>query len=245
MRLKAWIESRKEEYIKEKKEKYNKRLQALLEEWYIDEEIKDVKKTIEQLKSLWYFTVVVCLTWDLTHAWHIQYINMIKEKISDKFNIKKSKIAVIVWIEREERTIKRKWKKPIYDFDTRKYIFENIKWVHKVFSRNVPDWLNPSDLMLFIKPDAWVSHEEYFNFSKYLRVSRKMKYWTDWVTKAIIINYQDPIKYQWFDIRKEKWLSTTEIVRKMLINQADFIAKKFKNEIIDILLKIDFRNFNS
>ena len=230
------------------KRRYEKLLaRAVAVEEYITSELKKIKQKIEEEQAKWKKVAVVCMTGDLAHPAHIAYIKTAREKIKQKFNLKDEDLFLIVWLEDENRTQKRKWKRPILNNEERKYQWKHIKWVDEVFIRNVDEDLFPSDLILYLNPDFWISHEEYFDrFGKYLRVSRKLKYWTFWKTKAIIIGYKDPDKYlQEGDIRKKWDLSTTNIVRRILEKQSDLITKKFPDKVVELLIKINFSNLNN
>ncbi len=231
-------------YLKKRYEKLLSRAIAIEE--YITPELRRVKQKIEEEQAKWKKVAVVCMTWDLCHPGHIAYIKTAKEKIKDKIWLKDEELKMFVGLEASKRTKKRKWKEPILWDEERKYQWKHIKWVDEVFIRNIDEDLFPSDLMLFLSPDFWVSHKEYFDrFWKYLRVSRKLKYWTFWKTKTIIVGHKDPDKFlPEGDVRKKWDLSTTNIVKRVLERQSNLIIKKFPDKVVELLVKIDFSNLN-
>ena len=227
----------KKEFLEKR---YKKTIKRILEiEKFITDEIKQTRKQIIEYQKQWYKVAIICLTGDLMHPAHISYIKTAIEKIKQKFNLTDKNIKVIIWLEDEKRTLKRKWKLPILSNQERKYQRLHLKFVDNVFIWNIDLDHYPSDLMLYLKPDFRISHQEYFDFWKYLRVSRKLKYGTKWKTKAIIVKFDDPDKLlpEW-NIRKKRNLSTSNIVKRILDKQGDYIIKKFPDKIIELFNKI-------
>ncbi len=205
---------------------YNKQIEKWI--FKIDtEQIIWVLSKIAKWNREWYLTAIVHLTGDLAHPGHIAYIQTIRKKIADKFNISDEDIKLIIWLEDENRTVKRKWKKPILNNEERQYQRENIKWVDAVYIRNIPMNLYPSDIACYLDVDVFVSHEEYFDFNKYLRVSKKLRR-MNFKTKTMIIKNLDVKKYLWKDIRNENNLSTTWIVERIVKKQTDLVFKILK-----------------
>ena len=232
-------------------EYYRKRYEKLLAravevEEYITEELIKIRSKILLEQQKWNKVAIVCLTWDLAHPGHINYIKTIREKIKRKFWLNNGQLKLFVGLETAERTKKRKWKEPILSDEERKYQWQHIKGVDETFIWNISEDLYPSDLMLFLQPDFWVSHQEYFDrFWKYLRVSRKLKHWTFWKTKVVIVWYNDPDKYllEW-NVRRKWNLSSTELVKRVLEKQGELIVKKFPEKVIEMLAKIDFKSLS-
>lgn len=184
-----------------------------LKEEFFTKDIDRIKKQVCEWKKQWFFTAIVCLTGDLLHPAHIAYIKTIRKKIEKKFNLEDGKIKLIVWLEHESRTLIRKWKKTVLTSEERKYQWKHIKGVDDVYIRLTSIDLYPSDWMLYIHPDVWVSHQDYFDFNRYLRVSRKLR----WICKALIINFDDPNKLleEW-NIREKFNISTTAIIERII-----------------------------
>ena len=198
---------------------------------YIDDEVREAKKRMDMnrklIHQLWWVIAIVCTTGDLCLPWHINYIRTIRWKIKDKFDT--DLVYLVVWLEDTERTVRRKWKNTILTNNERKYQWGSMKFIDDVFIRNVWDWLHPSDLMLYLQPDIWVSHQEHFTeFSQYMRVQRKFRKYTWWTTKALIINFEDHTKYtpEW-NVRKRWDISTSKLVERIVKNQ--------KEKVINIL----------
>lgn len=211
--------------------KYLERKHYIIEK-YAKDELAWVKNYIEVLNKKWYKVWIVCMTWDFIHPWHIQYIKTIREKIW------LDNLKLFVWLEDEERTLRRKWKMPMLQNNLRRYLWNNIKWVDWVFVRNVEEWLHPSDLMLYLQPDFWISHEEYFDtIDKIEKVNKKFEEWTHWKTKFVLIKNADIEKYLWIDLRKTYWLSSTELIWRFIENNLEYVMKKYWNKIFTTLNK--------
>jgi hypothetical protein len=195
---------------------------------------ENIKKQIEELKNQWYIVAIVHMTGDLTHAGHIEYIQTIRKKLAQR-GISDDKIKLFVWIEKDERTMKRKWKRPILDTETRKFTFENIKWVDWAYVWDLPfskeeyklqkqdklSWKrktkHPSDLAIYLQPDIFIAHEEHINNkSKEDRVREKLN--QVWVAFLPIYTKDTP-ELLWHNLRIEKGITTTNIVKRIVRNQ--------------------------
>jgi cytidyltransferase-like protein len=111
---------------------------------------------------------LVCITWDLTHIGHIDYINTINKQLRE---LLWEPYKLLVWVEADEVSELRKNKTPIYSQEERRDIFQALKWVdHAFISYSEQDWLLPETRpyasTLFINPDVFVSHEEHFDDSQ-------------------------------------------------------------------------------
>lgn len=134
----------------------------------VDEQVLD---SVEQARDytklqqdLWESVALVCVTWDLLHVWHIDYIHEIRRRLQDAFG---DNVRLIVWVEADEVSKKRKNKTPIYSQEERRIMFENIKGVDHAFisfsdqSWEVPE-TRPYWSTIYISPNVLVSHEEYY-----------------------------------------------------------------------------------
>jgi len=218
---------------------------ALIVEKYIDDEIKKVKSVVEKAQKEGKKVLIICMTWDLMLPWHINYVKAWIEKVKKKFNLKDDELFVIVWLEREKRTLKRKWKLSILRDEEKKYQRRANKYVDYVFTRDIDINLYPSDLMLYIEPDYRISHQEYFDFWRYLRVAKKLIRWTNSKTKPIVVTFEDQRKLPEWNVRERRNISTSNVVKRALTRQKEWIAKKYWKEIIDILMEIDFKSLNN
>jgi len=192
-------------------------------QFYIDEEIENIKNKVEEMISKWDEVAIVCMTGDLAHPWHIAYTKSIKHKLWNN-------VKVIVWLEDWQRTQIRKWKTPILSNEERKYQWKHIKGIEDIFIRN-SGRLYPSDLMTYIQPTYWVTHEEYFdNLPSYLRTARKIrKMWAN--TKMVVITNKDIAKLPEGDIRNKWNLSSSNIVKRIVANQKENILSILSDEL--------------
>ncbi len=187
-------------------------------------ELQDTKERIEKQKEDWYIVAVVHASFDTTHASHIQYINTCKQKVSQRLWVPIEKIKLLVWVECDVMTKKRKnWKENIYTEWERKYIIENLKatdrcyiefeWLDEQNNQSRPAWI-----VKYLWVNIMLSHQEhYWSLAEYIWVSRRMKDATWW--KVIIINYWDEEKYLWEKSNRAKYnLSTTNVIRKIIKN---------------------------
>lgn len=180
------------------------------------DELLDTKDWIEKQQTNWYSVALVHLSWDLMHSAHIQYMNVIKEKLKIKFW---KKVKLLVWVEADSRTKQRKNKDNINSEQERKYMFENLKSVDKSYIEF--EWVvgenneqRPAWIVKFLSPDVMVSHQEHINnFEEYLWVSRRMQKNNWW--KVLVVNYWDE-SLLWEDsIRKKFGVSTTKKIIKI------------------------------
>lgn len=108
---------------------------------------------------------LVCITWDLTHVWHIDYIDQINNNLVKILWDQPYKL--MVGVEADETSVLRKGKAPIYSEEERRIIFQALKGVDYAFiSNSEQDWLLPETrpyaTTIYIDPDVFISHEEYY-----------------------------------------------------------------------------------
>lgn len=181
-------------------------------------ELQDTKLWIEKQKEDWRVVAVVHLSWDLTHAAHIWYMNTIRKKLREEIW---KPFKLLVWVEADSRTLERKWKKNIFSEQERKYIFENIKAVDKAYIEfeSIDEQTNdkrPAWIIEFLSPDVMVTHEEHLPSEDYDQVSNRVSQSFWW--KLVVVNYLDEEKYFWESQRDKYNLSTTRIIKDILKN---------------------------
>lgn len=175
----------------------------------------ETKVWVEEYQEDWWKVAIVHLSWDIMTSSHIQYIQTIIAKLR-KENIWPFKL--LVWVEADTATEKRKEKVNIYSQEERRFMFENIKWVDRCYIEF--EWLEeqnnkyrPAWIVKYLKPDVMVSHIEHIWEDEEL-VRQQCK--QNWIDNLVVIKEWDEMKYLWEESMREKFnRSTTNTIRQI------------------------------
>jgi len=126
--------------------------------------VENAKRYAEERHEVADKVAIVCMTWDLTHVWHIDYIKEIRRRLQEKYW---PWVKLMVGVEADIVSAIRKNKTPIYSQEERRIIFSHIKGVdHAYISFSDQSWdipeTRPYGSTIYIKPDVFVSHSEYY-----------------------------------------------------------------------------------
>lgn len=158
----------------------------------------------------WKNTAVVCITWDMLHVWHVDYIQTIKSKLYRLF----WETKLMVWVENDYTSSIRKGKTPIYSQQERQAIFNALKpvdhafisWSHQTKEEKE---VRPYQSTIDIWPNILVSHEEYYPDEKSIKetVEKAM----DNNIVFMLIGYDE-----WLNLRKKFNRSTSSTIEQII-----------------------------
>lgn len=185
------------------------------------EQLLDTKELIEKWKNEWKCVVLVHLSGDLMHSAHVQYMNVIRAKVSERVGIPDTEIRLVVWVEADSRTEMRKGKKNINSQDERRYNFANLKAVDHAYiefegvasageNEERPAWI-----VKYLAPSVLITHEEHTPvYEEYFRMFRRMYASTGGIT--IAIRFDDIERYLWEQPHRDMFgRSTTNTIRQI------------------------------
>lgn len=182
------------------------------------EQIVATKSIISDLQDEWKKVAILLVTWDVTNASHIQYINTARKAMID---ILWPDAKLFVWVESDWTTMMRKNKQNIYSDIERKYIFQNLKWVDHAFISFSNNEKRPYWSTIYLDPDLLISHEEYFPHMRWVDdVARKLK--EQW-SKFHVVRYDDTIadEESWIKFRENLDRSTTNTIKQIFALYSD------------------------
>lgn len=182
----------------------------------------ETKQRLEQQQEDQFPVALVHLSWDLTHASHVQYIQTIIEKLRRTYWYPHK---LLVWVEADLCTMERKWKENIYNERERKYIFEHIKGVDRAYIEFEHPTLEqnndarPAHIVRYLSPDVLVSHEEHIPPSDQEKVRQRCK---EYLMDLLVIQEWDEMEYlRQHPIREKHNRSTTNTVKQVLKKYKD------------------------